>query len=176
MKRNHKVIILRGLPGSGKTEFCKSLRDHVYVSMDDYWTKDGQPYEFIASDIPKAVRWTHDKFVEKLEQHKDDPKALIVVDNTHTRVWEMQFYLDKAYEAGWMTQVVRLEADVMDCASRGKHPVPSSKLLEMRDRFEDVASKRMGDRVATLEEAVMEQIKFGVRLNGAVRQMEGENG
>lgn len=159
MKKNHKVIILRGLPGSGKTEFKKSLRDHILISMDLYWTKDGQEYEFVAADIPKAVKWMHEKFIAALEQEQNSPKALVVVDNTHTRVWEMEFFIAQAKKRGWMVQIVRVEADVMDCAARCSHPVPASKLLEMRDRFEDVSSKRLSDRVGALEESLIEQMK-----------------
>lgn len=159
MKKNHKVIILRGLPGSGKTEFKRSLRDHILISMDLYWVRDGQPYTFKKEEIPQAVKWMHDKFLAALEQEKDSPKALIVVDNTHTRIWEMEFFITHARRAKWMVQIVRIEENVMECMARCQHPVPPGKLMEMRDRFEDVASKRMSDRVAALEELELARIR-----------------
>lgn len=161
MKKKHKVIILRGLPGSGKSEFRNSLRDHILISMDLYWVRDGQEYEFKYSELQDAVKWMKDKFMEALEQEKDAPKALIVVDNTHTRLWEMDFFRTQAQKAGWMVQISHIEEDVMQCMARGQHPVPPVKMLEMRDRWEAVATKRLTDRVMALEEIALEQIKFG---------------
>ena len=158
--KNHKVIILRGLPGAGKTELCKSFREHTYVSMDLYWKRDGQPYRFEKSEMRTAVAWTHTKFYEALRDGQEKESALIVVDNTHKRTWEMEFYYNAAARAGWDVQIVRVEADIMVCMQRGQHPVPADKMLEMRDRFEDLAPKDMESRVRLLEEIGLTQINL----------------
>lgn len=158
--KDHKVIILRGLPGAGKTELCKALQNHIYVSMDDYWTSDGGPYRFRKEEVPKAVKWVHTKFFQALEAGKKTPHALIVVDNTHTRVWEMDFYYNAAVRAGYDVHIVRVEADMLVCMQRGSHPIPPVKMLEMRDRFEDVAPRDVETRVKMLEEIALTQISI----------------
>lgn len=171
--KDHKVIILRGLPGAGKTELCKALQNHIYVSMDDYWTRDGQPYRFEKSEMRTAVAWTHTKFYEALRDGQEKESALIVVDNTHTRTWEMDFYYDAASRAGWDVQFVRVEADIMVCMKRCQHPVPAYKMLEMRDRFEDLAPKDMESRVRLLEEIGLALTK--IDLEGRIKK-ETKNG
>lgn len=150
------VIIMRGLPGSGKSTVAK-LFDGDVVSMDDFWTKDGQPYKFDKARINEAVQWTHDRFIELMDKDAE----LIVVDNTNTQKWEYEWFKTQAEEMGYIVHLVEAQRTVLDCHAACKHPVPFHKLMEMAERFE-----RPG--AATLENYVYGLLETVAKLNRQV--------
>lgn len=158
------VIILRGLPGSGKSYFSKMIREAVvspisvrHISMDFYWTRDGQPYRFNKDEISDAVRWTRHQF----DLAMDDPEVqIVIVDNTHTRLWEMDYYCGKQmrhYYSEAVFIVLHVEDTLQRCVARGQHGVSVEKILDMRDRFEPLcpAPHQIEDRIRSLEIAVL---------------------
>lgn len=149
------LILLRGLPGSGKSAFTNCLLEHTYISMDDFWTgpdrgeESGKhAYKYDPLKIKDAVTWAAERLRVSTTVHEDH---LVVVDNTHTRLWEMEQVIILAKSEGYRVHIVHIEEDLFLCHRRCTHPMPFAKLQEMATRWEPVVSASPWDRVLGLE-------------------------
>ncbi len=143
------VIILRGLPGSGKSTFAKLLGG-VVLSMDKFWTKDGQPYKFDRTRIEEAAAWVRAEFKAAIDRDEE----LIVVDNTHTREWEYAPFKNGAEAMGYTTHVVEVQRGLFECFDAGLHKVPFDKIVDMAERFDRPASMTIESKMEMLLTAV----------------------
>jgi len=127
-----QLILLRGLPGSGKSTFAKSLGG-IHIEADQYFTHAGE-YKFDASQIKNAHNYCQSQTRAWMghsgEQIKTDK---IIVSNTFTQEWEMEAYFEMAKEFDY--QVVCLIVENRH-GGINLHDVPQDKLNQMRDRFE----------------------------------------
>jgi len=139
------VIILRGLPGCGKSTLAKLFTGAVVVSMDDFWSLDG-PYRFDHIKLDHAVAWTKAKFETAIDQDEE----LIVLDNTNTREWEYLWFKNRAEEIGYTTHLVEVQRGLFECFGAGRHPVPFEKIVEMAERFERPATMTLEAQVKML--------------------------
>ena len=88
------VVILRGLPGSGKSfiahncsEFHQESSKVAICAADDYFM-EGDSYRFNPDLLPKAHSYCLNQFLIALSSKKE----LIVLDNTNSKLWEYQIY------------------------------------------------------------------------------------
>ncbi len=134
------VIILRGIPGSGKSTYADSVSDDdtTICSAYQYFTISGY-YEFNPSLLRKAHNRCYDRFISAMEFGR----KLTIVDNTNTRLWEFERYLDSAESYGAKVRVCRMVADVETCIRRQVHNVPADKILQMAGRFEDYPGEEL---------------------------------
>ena len=131
--QNKRVIIMRGLPGSGKSTKAQSYGGTI-VSADNFFIQDGE-YKFDPSKIAQAHATCMRLFDEALR--RGDP--IVVVDNTNTTQWEYQKYVDKANRAGYTVDfdvVGSGGVDVPTLATRNTHGVPEDKIQKMVQRWE----------------------------------------
>jgi predicted kinase len=125
------LILLRGLPGSGKSTFANMMwGEYNICEADQYFYIDGE-YKFDASKLKEAHQWCQDK-VRKL-MNQSDFYSEIVVANTSTTEKEMQPYLDLAKEFEY--HVVSLVVENRH-GNSSVHGVPQETLKKMQDRFE----------------------------------------
>lgn len=117
-----KLILVRGLPGSGKSTFASGLIGFSHYEADMYFARTGQ-YLFDATKLKDAHKWCLESAKKDLEDGKD-----VVVSNTFTRKWEMQQYLDFSPDADIIT---------MHGNYNNIHGVPESIIENMRQRWED---------------------------------------
>jgi len=127
------VVILRGLPGSGKSSVSRLFDHHKYVSMDEFWTKDGEPYKFDYARLAEAIQWTHDRFIAALAAPRD---GLIVVDNVGYLKEHFKFFIEAAKARGAVVHIVHIERPLDELTSH--HDVPSEKILEMAAKWEPI--------------------------------------
>lgn len=131
------LILLRGVPGAGKSTFAKHMwSDHVIFEADKYFVSPTGEYEFRPEKLKEAHEWCRGQVQAAMEQnhltagqHYPD----IVVSNTFTQEWEMQAYLDLANQ--FQYNVVSLIVENRHGGSN-VHGVPEEKVQQMRDRFQ----------------------------------------
>ena len=138
-----KVIIMRGIPGSGKTHHSwKLIQDagfhpcqpeYAHVSADRYFERDGE-YKFDPKLIGEAHKTCMQMFLDATEYGCE----LIVVDNTNTQVWEYTPYFQVAQAKGYEVEIVEVVADLDVCLARQQHGVPAEHLERMQNRFQRV--------------------------------------
>lgn len=124
-----RVVILRGIPGSGKSTYiAKNLPDAIVASADHYFMRKGH-YEFNKFLLGKAHNSCHDTFSSAIEGGAE----LVVVDNTNVKARDMRQYVEEAIEAGYTVEIVRLECSPATAAKRGLHGVPLAAVERMAE-------------------------------------------
>lgn len=129
-----KVVILRGIPGSGKTTYAQThFPTATRVSADDFFTKPDGTYVWNAQRLGLAHRDCLRRFKRALAA--GDP--LIVVDNTSVRVSEMRPYVQAAKAGGYAIEVVTLLCAPETASARGTHGVPRARIEKMAKQLAD---------------------------------------
>lgn len=129
------LILVRGLPGSGKSTIARVLDLSTYEA-DDYFaffSHDGV-YAFDPSLLPQAHADCQRRTRDALEHGLS-----CVVSNTFAQRWEMQPYIEMAEELGARLTVLSLfDGGCTDAelAARNKHGVPVETITAMRERWE----------------------------------------
>ncbi len=113
-RRRKQVIIMRGLPGAGKTTkinklcYFKNIKkpDYRICSADNYFFKNkSREYLFNPRELPRAHQECLNRFIHSL----DCKIPYIFVDNVNAQYWEYENYISLARGAGY--QVMILEVD-----------------------------------------------------------------
>ena len=126
------LILLRGVPGSGKTTLAASLikdRVAVHCEADQSFVDEDGVYRF----DPTRLRDAHEACQAKCRTAMEDGCELIVVSNTFTMEWELEHYLAFAREYEY-----RVFSVIVENRHGGEnvHGVPADKVQAMRDRFQ----------------------------------------
>lgn len=121
------VLILRGLPGAGKSRFWREVvkvtRDEV-TSADFYHEDEHGIYRF----DPAKAGLAHDKAFHAFVSY---PYTFKVVDNTNLSAWELAPYHRVAHITGRIPLIINFDVPLAVCAERQVHEVPYEKLLAM---------------------------------------------
>lgn len=117
-----RLTLVRGLPGSGKTTFAKTLGG-VLVEADDYFMVGGE-YLFDHGVLQDAHKWCLWRTLAAMNAGMD-----VVVANTFTRYWEMKEYLRVVPN----TKVYRCTGNFINV-----HNVPEEAISRMSERFESL--------------------------------------
>ena len=120
-----KMILVRGLPGSGKSTIAKSFIGFKHFEADMYWMVDGE-YKFDRYKLKNAHDWCHDMTLACLQNNED-----VVVSNTFTTKKEMEVYFSMAKVFGIVPQVILCQAQYGNI-----HDVPEETLAKMKARFQ----------------------------------------
>jgi predicted kinase len=122
-----ELFLLRGLPGAGKSTLAKSIGEN-HIEADMYFTDLVGEYEFDASKLKEAHAWCQNAV--RIWMINQVPK--VVVSNTFTQTWEMDYYFELAKEHGY-----RAYSLVVENRHGGEniHNVPKEKIEEMARRF-----------------------------------------
>lgn len=127
-----QLILLRGLPGSGKSTFAKSLGG-IHIEADQYFVVNGE-YKYDGSQIENAHNYCQSQ-TRAWMTHSGEQISVdkIIVSNTFTREWELEPYFKMAEEFGY--QVVCLIVENRH-GSKNINGVPEDKIEQMRNRFD----------------------------------------
>ena len=117
-----KLVLIRGLPGSGKSTIAKSMAGYKHYEADMYHMVDGE-YVFDFNNIKKAHEWCQSSTLAELEKG-----GRVVVSNTFTEKWEILPYIEFGYS--YSVIVARGEFE-------NTHKVPEDVLIKMKARFID---------------------------------------
>lgn len=133
-KSGRILYLMRGLPGSGKSNLAKRLTKNVF-STDDYFIKNGK-YEFDFEQIEQAHEWNQQRVEDELKLGTKK----IAVDNTNTSAWEMTPYVRLAMRYDYNIVLVEPDTgykwDVDILLSKTKHNVSKDKMQLMLDCYD----------------------------------------
>jgi predicted kinase len=130
-----ELILLRGLPGSGKTTLAKiilqlrSTDEPEILSADDFFEDKEGDYNFDPTKLKEAHNYCQFRCSERMRQQK----AKIVVANTFTQEWEMDEYFKMAERYNYRVHTVIVENRH---GNENVHGVPEDKLQQMKNRFQ----------------------------------------
>ena len=123
-----KVVIIRGLPGSGKSTMAMKhfvdLKGYKHCEADHYFYNNGV-YEFKPAELAKAHEYCLNKAASFIENgHK------VVIANTFSKKWEIKEVLDRL-------PVDPREVEILHChGGKGSiHDVPEYAIENMRQRW-----------------------------------------
>ncbi|GJQ69483.1 hypothetical protein Trydic_g6589 [Trypoxylus dichotomus] len=111
IRKGYKVLILmRGLPRSGKSTLAVTLLQHglgevsydeFILSTDDYFCKSGQ-YIYNPSQLEEAHSWNQRRCFSKMKKGVSP----IIIDNTNLHTFEMKIYCVMAVTFGYIVDIV----------------------------------------------------------------------
>ena len=129
------LILLRGVPGSGKTTLGNIILFNIQsniqdvLSADNFFINEKSDYVFDATKLKEA----HNECQVKCAERMRNQFSKIVVANTFTQEWEMEPYFKMAEFHEY-----RVFSIIVENRHGGvnEHNVPDEVLTKMRERFE----------------------------------------
>lgn len=126
-----KLILVRGVSGSGKTTYAKKLINDdpslSHYEADMFFYKNGN-YKFNPNKLNSAHHWCKTQTENDLQNSKS-----VIVSNTFTQKWEIEPYIQLA---------IKYNADIVIKKATGNyqnvHGVPDEVVEKMRSRWEDM--------------------------------------
>ena len=122
-----QLVLIRGLPGSGKSTIAKAMSGHAHYETDQYFCLNNNgEYRFNPSQLASAHAWCLEQVKHSIQQ-----RTPCVVSNTFTRAWEMQPYIDAAKAANMPVHILHAQG-----MWQNSHGVPEEAIERMRQRWE----------------------------------------
>lgn len=158
----NKVIILRGFPGAGKSNYAKELQNKKYadifinktsaidadqtgyacVSADEYFINSEKEYCFDPLKIGAAHALCFRMFISQFNWNTTSVYAklnennhLIVVDNTNLSATEIAPYVQTAEAYNYSHEIWNIHCDPKIAFARQTHGVPADKYEMMVRQF-----------------------------------------
>ena len=148
------LILIRGLPGTGKSTIARAISKHFYGSSGsssaelDYYISEADSYFLTGSEesgnliyafdvdrLPKA----HQLSFEKVCKNIRNELSVVLTSNTFTQYWEMYNYIEAAKNSKYSIFVIDTASSLTDAEleRRNVHGVDKSKISAMRKRFQE---------------------------------------
>jgi predicted kinase len=128
MKVGKNLIILRGLPGSGKSTFAEVIGGTICCADDFMVDKDGN-YFF----DNKKLKYCHQKCFEKAKKAIEENKWNVVIANTNIQQWEWKKYESIAKENDYKIFHIIVENRH---GSENVHGCPKDKVESKKEIFD----------------------------------------
>lgn len=129
------VLILRGVPGSGKTYRANKLiaknGGKIYSATDFYGI--GANYRFDGSKLSESHEWCFDWFCDGIARSV----PLAIVDNCNIEHHDYEAYVAAAKNAGYECEVIMMpHIEPWEAAMRNIHKVPVKTIIRMERRMQ----------------------------------------
>jgi predicted kinase len=120
------LYLIRGLPGSGKSTYAKSLGIPVFEADDWFTNTSSGEYVF----DPRELKPAHQHCINRVKTHLSKGFDCAVA-NTFSMQWEAQPYIDFCKENN-------IEIVVFECTGQFKniHRCPDEAIARMKARWE----------------------------------------
>ncbi|MBR1988393.1 MAG: AAA family ATPase [Clostridia bacterium] len=135
-----KLIMIIGVPGSGKTTKAKEiLQDPQYAGFDtthyeaDMFFETEGDYNFDPSRLKDAHEWCQSNVERDIVCGR-----VVIVSNTFTKAWERKPYFDMCRKYKYPVQIIRMTGIFGNV-----HNVPAEKVAQMRENTEFVTEKEL---------------------------------
>lgn len=122
------LVIIRGLPGSGKSTMAKAI-GCAHFEADMFFVNANGEYKFKKEMLPHAHDWCH-----KMVQLSLDRGVSVVVSNTFTTFGEMGKYLQLCVSSNIPAVIMEAKDEF-----RNTHGVPAEVIEKMKARWEPIA-------------------------------------
>lgn len=126
------LILLRGLPGSGKTTLADLLSEngnYPVFSVDDYFTcPETGDYEFDYKNNHLAYKQCEEN--TKLQMMNKTSK--IIIHNTFTIDWELEIYFKLAAQFGYKVFVLTVENYHQ---GKNSHQISDEQIQKMAEKY-----------------------------------------
>ncbi|XP_067663295.1 NEDD4-binding protein 2-like [Haliotis asinina] len=135
-KGRQLLVLLRGLPGSGKSYLAREIVFHgVILSTDDYFLRCGD-YRYNQDQLTEAHTWNKQRACDAMDRRVSP----VIIDNTNTMEWEMLPYVKMAVARGYDVEVLepstpwKFHPKVL--AKRNSHGVGRDAIRKMNQRYQ----------------------------------------
>lgn len=122
----NRLILIRGVPGTGKSTLARAICANVYET-DDFFVNSSGEYHFDPTNLSSYHRLNQ----VRVKQGMNAGQETIVVSNTFSQVWEMQPYIDMARESDYELIVIALVG-----LHPNVHDVPQTVIDAMTERWQ----------------------------------------
>ncbi len=174
------VIIMRGLPGSGKSTWIKQVFrnfQHGTVSPQAYYLKEeetkifsadsyhmvGDEYRYDPARAGEAHASCLREYLSALmlltnqtaaDSLNNGSAQTLIVDNTNTTVWQIAPYYAAALAFNVDVRILRVDCSFEKACKRNIHKVPASTIWQMHQNI-------MTERLPSIwkEDVVFEEVK-----------------
>ena len=147
MSNKNKLVILRGVPGSGKSTRAQEVMEEegygfkTIVSADCYFIRPDGKYDWCASSLGNAHKWCQKQAEDAMRGHEIwAHRTIVIVDNTNIKRKDFKVYTQLAEKYGFEVEEVVVgnfdEESVKLYAERNSHGVPLATIQRMAERFE----------------------------------------
>lgn len=142
------LIIMRGVPGSGKSFIAKQIISAIYgtqltqhyfshvLSTDDFFINRGV-YCFNKYRLAEAHAWNKNR----AQQSMREGVSPVIIDNTNIEVWEMEPYVREGVANGYVVEIVEPNTPwarkANELVRRNTHNVPIQTIRKMLDNYEN---------------------------------------
>lgn len=127
-KRNKsRLLIVRGLPGSGKSTMASQLENYIHLETDFWHINDDGVYEFNAANLGKYHMYCRDAARELLKRDLN-----VVISNTCITLNEVKMLLNIGIALGCRVKVITMTGDYGSTKD-----IPEHVTLRHKRKWED---------------------------------------
>ncbi len=123
MQTNNEIVLIRGLPGSGKSTAAQNMRGYKHIEADMFLLVDGE-YVYDAAKVKAAHDWCVAQAKENLDKGLN-----VVISNTFVKLWE----LDRYIKLGYRYRIIEMRGNFKNI-----HGVPQDRIQSMAKHWEKI--------------------------------------